>query len=398
MKFDQALKMILSKAPMLGRRQLPLAQSFGRVCTDNNRARLAVPCYDQSTRDGYVVSGDGRAVSTNEFAYQICGEIAAGPAKKLSITKGQAYRIMTGGFVPQGADRVIAQEHCRVLAGEVLIGPDFLSANNRYIRKHGSEHGADDLIVAPGTRLNENHIALLAAAGNTEVEVYRRPRVAFFCSGSELVITGDSLLNGQKISSNHYLLNCLITNHGGIGQNYGVVADDKEAIQDLLTHIVESGIDIVISTGGVGPGKYDLFKRILRETEAELIYDSLSVRPGRSTLFGVYREALYFGLPGPPPAVNILFHELIGPVIRKMQGMEGSENRRVLACLEHDISLKSDDVLCFSDGVYGFDDGRITVRYPGSLEMPNCFILLEPGTSLFTKNEMVPISPIETRY
>jgi len=142
MKFDQALKIILSKAPMLGRRQLPLAQSFGRVCTDNNRARLAVPCYDQSTRDGYVVSGDGRAVSTNEFAYKICGEIAAGPAKKLSITKGQAYRIMTGGFVPQGADRVIAQEHCRVLAEEVLIGPDFLSANNRFIRKHGSEHGA----------------------------------------------------------------------------------------------------------------------------------------------------------------------------------------------------------------------------------------------------------------
>ena len=392
MQLEEALHLILGHAPDLGRQMVPLKDCFGRVCSENNRSRQPLPGYDQSTRDGYAVSGAGKAAGEDQRVFAIRGEIRAGDCRDVEIGDSEAYRIMTGGLLPIGAERVIAQEDCRVSGSDLIVGNSILEAPDRYIRRKGSEHQAQQTLVEPGTRLNESHLSLLAAAGNNKVEVFNRPKVAFFCSGSELVMAEDTLKNGQKFSSNHLLLENLVKKFGGFAQGYGVVADDRNAIRQVLETVKNSDADIVISTGGVGPGKYDLFAELLPQAGTQILYRSLHLRPGRSTLFGLLGDKLYFGLPGPPPAVRILFLELLSPLMKKMQGMSSYHNQRFDGFLDHAISLKSADLLCFKEGCYRFEEGRVKVGYPRLTQAPNCSIMMMPDTLSYEPNDRVTIS------
>lgn len=392
MLLDEALDLILSHATVLGRQMVPLAHSCGRVCTENNLANQPLPGYDQSTRDGYAVCGPGRGSGPGRQAFALRGEIPAGFCHQIDILPGEAYRIMTGGLLPVSAERVIAQENCHITGPELIVEETVLAGPGRFIHTRGSERQAGDLLVEPGTRLNESHLALLAAAGNSMVEVFAQPKVAFFCSGSELVMAENVLKNGQKYSSNHLLLESLVTKFGGLTEGYGVVADDRPAISKLLKAIRESDADIVISTGGVGPGKYDLFGELLPNAGAQIFYRSLQLRPGRSTLFGILGDKLYFGLPGPPTAVRLLFLELLCPLLKKMQGMRSFLNQRQDGFLDHSVSLRSAGVLCFKEGFYRLEGGRVKVGYPRDLQVSNCSIMMMPGRVSYEPGDRVTIS------
>lgn len=397
MLLEQALNLIIDNTPVLDVEEVSLEECCGRVCTGNNRATLPVPCYDQSTRDGYAVRGNGEPAEGGERSFQICGEIPAGPCSDLLINPGESYRIMTGGLIPDGTDRIVPQEQCWIAGTDVIIHRDQLSKANRFVRRSGSDCKERELITAGGTRLNEIHAARFASSGNSRLEVYGKPRVAFLCSGSELVIDKERLRPGQKFSSNHYLLKFLIQSYGGIAYDYGIVEDDPNQIRRMLDTILASDVDIFVTTGGVGPGKYDLFSNVLHELGAKIHYRSLQVRPGKSTLFGTIANKLYFGLPGPPTAVDILFHELMGPVLRKMQGCKEWSNQRLDARLNHDISLKSSEVLCFKEGRSSIRDGRLTVKFPDRLQTSNCFLMMEPGRTGYKQGDQITISPIHTR-
>ncbi len=392
MLLEQAVDLIIDRTAVLGCQTVTLDEGLGRVCSGNNRALLPVPNYDQSTRDGYAICGDGEIAGAGEHCYRLKGEIPAGLCHELKIRTNEAYRIMTGGLVPDGTERIIPQENCRVSGSDVIIAADMPSLASRFIREKGCESGAQEVIVADGTRVNGSHLALFAATGNKDIEVYRRPKVAFFCSGSELVMADEPPRRGQKISSNHYLLATLIEQCGGTPEGHGVVADDRLAIERLLQKIIDSDCDIIISTGGVGPGKYDLFNELLPAAGAKILYRSLLVRPGRSTLFGTIGSKLYFGLPGPPPAVHILFNELICPALKKMQGIKPFHNQRFAAYLGHNILLKYADVLCFKEGCYNIEDGHVIVRYPEKFQTSNCSIMLNPGITSYRSGDRVPIS------
>lgn len=392
MLLDEALDLILSHSKVPSRQMIPLADSFGRVCCEDIRANHPLPGYDQSTRDGYAVCGPGMASDGKSLTFIVKGEIQAGFCHEIAINSGEAFQIMTGGLLPIGTERVIAQEHCRISGTELAVEEAMLTGPGLYIRTRGSEYPAGAQLVDAGTRLNESHLALLSAAGNTMVEVYDQPRVAFFCSGSELVMADKRLRNGQKYSSNQLLLESLVTKFGGRAEGFGVVADEPKEIGELLQTIKDSEADIVVSTGGVGPGKYDLFGELLPEFGAQILYRSLNIRPGRSTLFGLLDDKLYFGLPGPPSAVRVLFLELICPLLKKMQGMRLFHNQRLEGFLDHPVSLKSARVLCFKEGVYKFDRGRILVGYPGGLQTPNCSIMLLPGRVCYEKGDRILIS------
>lgn len=396
MLLDEALNLILSHSKLSSRNYIPLAECFGRVCCQNNQANHPRPGYDQSTRDGYAVCGPGRAFDTEHQTFSVKGEIQAGLCHEMAIGPGEAYRIMTGGLLPTGTERVIAQEYCRISGADLVVGNSTLNSSDLNIRTRGSEHPAGAQLVDAGTRLNESHLSLLAAAGNHMVEVFDQPRVAFFCSGSELVMDEEEMKTGQKYSSNHLLLKSLITKFGGRAEGLGVVADERTAIKELLGTIKNSDADIVISTGGVGPGKYDLFGELLPELGARILYRSLHIRPGRSTLFGLLGDKLYFGLPGPPTAVRVLFHELLCPLIKKMQGMRSVDNQRLEGFLDHPISLKTARVLCFKEGVYRFDGGRVMVGYPRGRQTPNCSIMMMPGKVSYQKGDRILLSIAQT--
>ncbi len=392
MLLDEALDLILSHSKVPGRQMMPLADCFGRVCCEDICANHPLPGYDQSTRDGYAVRGPGVAIDGKGLTFVVKGEIQAGLCHEISINSGEAFRIMTGGLLPIGTERVIAQEHCRISGTKLAVDNAMLTGPDLYIRNRGSEFPTGAQLVDAGTRLNESHLALLSAAGNTMVEVYDQPKVAFFCSGSELVMADKMLKNGQKYSSNHLLLESLVTKFGGRAEGFGVVADERREIGELLQTIKESEADIVVSTGGVGPGKYDLFGELLPEFGVQILYRSLNIRPGRSTLFGLLDDKLYFGLPGPPNAVRVLFLELLCPLLRKMQGIKLFHNQRLEGFLDHPISLKSAQLLCFKEGVYKFDGGRVLVGYPQGQQTPNCSIMMMPGKVSYEKGDRILVS------
>jgi molybdopterin molybdotransferase len=394
MLLDDAVDLILGKTSVLGFETVQLGDGYGRV-SGVNLARLPIPCYEQSTRDGYALCGNGRNAGSAGQAFSIEGEIAAGLCHDFAIEPGQAFRIMTGGLVPANCDRIVLQEECRVAGNELLVPNQALLAEHRFIKKTGSDYRAGEELAVAGSRLSENQLGLLADAGNWTITVHRRPRVAYSCSGSELVIADGAVENGRKYSSNHIVLDNLIRKCGGRPESYGIVADDPAAIEQIIDEMVKSTADIIVTTGGVGPGKYDLFRQILPHSGVNILYSSLRVRPGKATLFGVIGEKLYFGLPGPPSAVRVLFNELICPPLKKMQGLQAFLPERTEAFLEDDIGLKADGVLCLKEGCYRLEQGRVLVGSSGRHQSANCLVMLEPGRSDYKKGDLVTISLTE---
>lgn len=388
---DQALSLILDLVTVVDRETVDLAAAEGRVSAVPITARLPDPPYDQSTRDGFVLGPGGDDNDRSRWIFQVCGEIPAGRSDRLVVGPAEAYRIMTGSLVPDGAARVVAQEDCRLNGSQLEVPTRAVLRENRFIQRVGSRIARGEPVVASGTPILAEQVALLAATGNGRVPVFRRPRVAFLCSGSELVGVDDPLLPGQKISSNRYLLGSLIRRMGGVPVDFGIVCDDTDLVGRRLEQIVLGDCDVIVSTGGVGPGKYDVFAAAFQAVGGVLFYNRLAMRPGRSTLFGMIGDTLYFGLPGPPSAVASLFNEILRPVLGKMKGLASFHHETIEACLSHDLLLRGDDLLLLREGVLSFVGGSVFVRSPEHLEVPDCYILLEPGKCPYNKGALVTV-------
>jgi molybdopterin molybdotransferase len=348
------------------------------------------PTFDESTRDGYVIPHYVR--SDEEVSrYEIVDEIPAGKPYPKILLPGTACRIMTGGCVPKGGFRVVPGEDCVEQNGTVIITERSLQRNETFIRKAGSEIAEGELLVPSGTALQGGHLALLATCGIHAVEVAARPLVGFACTGSELSATSEGLGIGQKVSSNSFLIEGQLASVGGRSVSMGIIKDTEQELLDLFAKVSTDDLDVLITTGGMGPGKYDLVERVFAEAGGKVFFNSIAMRPGKAVLFGVLGRTLFFGLPGPPYAVRTLLNELVGPALLAMQGVEGLWPRVVQAHLLHQINIKRNDVLLLKDGVLTFSEGRCLVRFAERLEIPNCFILLPPGQSHYDEGALIEV-------
>jgi molybdopterin molybdotransferase len=373
-----------------------------RVCGQTLECKMVLPFYDQSARDGFVVMHNEKIEKTDPVIYQVIGEIPAGSPGNMTLSGHVACRIMTGGMIPQGATRVVPQEDCVVDNDMVTIPQHALRRKNTFIERAGSQIAAGELVTDAGTILLPEHLALLAAAGYNEIEVFRRPRVGFFCTGSELVGTPDQLAPGLKISTNRYLLAGLIRQFLAEGEDLGVAKDSSEELRRVFEKARQAAsLDILISTGGMGPGKYDLLEEAFCRAGGQVVFRSLDMRPGRSTLFGRLGDALFFGLPGPPGAVRTLMNELVGPTILRLQGVNTCEPVALRAKLAQPVRLKNDDVLHIKAGILSFAGGYASVRLAGRLEIATCFILFPVGKNVYNSQAEVEVhlaySPLSSR-
>ncbi|MEE4165850.1 MAG: molybdopterin molybdotransferase MoeA, partial [Desulfocapsaceae bacterium] len=362
-----------------------------RVVARDVCAELPDPGYDQSLRDGFVIGSSALGGEDDRCFYQVIGEIPAGCCHSFEIGPGEAYRIMTGGMMPGGAERVVQQEDCIYISERIEVPAEVLKSRNRFIQERGSSISRAAPVVSRGTLLGAADVGMLATTGNRHLDVYRRVSVSFFCSGNELVSLDAAIKQGQKISSNCYLLAALLNSCQALPVDWGVARDTPAEIEQLLSEISSSNTDIIVSTGGMGPGKYDVLKTVFEKTGGEVIYRSIAMRPGQSTLFGILAGKLYFGLPGPPFAVGVLFHELVLPALRRMQGHRAYLNRDDGAVLDQDISAGKNRFLTVREGILFFRDCTRHVRLPGDGEQPDCYILLDPGRSRYVQGDVVRI-------
>jgi molybdopterin molybdotransferase len=305
---------------------------LGRVLASATLSPLDFPHWDNSAMDGYAV----RSLDVQQVpvTLQIIEEIPAGKLPQKTLQSGQAARILTGAMLPEGADAVVMQEETeRFPSGQfvtILKAPELQA----FVRPQGSFARVGDELLAAGRVIGPAEMALLAAAQQTQIPVFRRPRVAILSTGSELVRPDQVLQPGQLVDSNQYALAALVAQTGAVPVPLGIVGDDRVQLKDAITSALAQA-DMVISSGGVSVGDYDYVEDVLVELGATLHIRSVAVKPGKPLTvagFGYaqpsggregdrsFEGKVYFGLPGNPASAMVGFWRFVAPAIAKLSG------------------------------------------------------------------------------
>jgi molybdopterin molybdotransferase len=294
-----------------------LSDALGRVLVRAIVADRDYPPFNRSTRDGFALRSEDLAAPG--AALEIVGEIRAGAAFAKTIGPGQCAEIMTGAAVPEGADAVVMIEHTHVAGARMRS--ERTAAAGQNIAARGCEARAGDVLLAAGTRLGAAEMAVAAQVGSARVEVAARPRVAILSTGDEVVGVADAVGPFTIRNSNGVSVAALAWEAGATAIDLGNSPDDAEALRARIETGL-AGADVLILSGGVSAGKYDLVEPVLKAMGAEFYFDAVAIRPGRPTVFGSCRNVWIFGLPGNPASTIVTFELFVRPAIELLQGAD----------------------------------------------------------------------------
>ena len=292
-----------------------LLDSAGRVLASDYFADRDYPPMDRSARDGYAVRS---ADLPGELA--IIGEVRAGTSFEGELATGQAVEIMTGAPVPQGADAVVMVEHTERRNGRVAI--DKAPGPGDNISRTGCETRNGEIVVRRGTRVGYAEMAMLAAVGCAGVRVFRRPRVAIVATGNELVDITATPRPFEVRNSNEYALSMQVRRTGAEPVMLAVARDEYE---DTRLH-VERGLEshLLLLSGGVSAGKYDLVRSVLADLGAEFYFDRVRIQPGQPLVFGRCHGRFFFGLPGNPSSTMLCYELFARAAVELISGQAES--------------------------------------------------------------------------
>jgi molybdopterin molybdotransferase len=299
---------------------VPLAEAHGRVSAQPALADRDYPALRRSLRDGFAVRS-----SDVPGTLKIRGEVRAGEGESAPLQPGEALEIMTGAPVPESADTVIMVEHATREGDTVRV--EGKAEPGQFINNQGAEAKSGSVLIPAGTTIDASHIATLAMTGHREVPVVRRPHVAILATGDEIVDLQAKPEAHQIRNSNSFMLASLVRTTGGEPTVLPVARDNKEALTELLQHGLEH--DMLIVSGGVSAGKYDLVKPCLRELGVVFHFERVRVQPGQPTAFGTFSNKPVFGLPGNPGSSLITFQLFARAALDLLKG----ENEPVLPLL-----------------------------------------------------------------
>ncbi len=377
---QEAHAVVAAEIQPLEQEERSLDQVLGRVNAVPLFADQDEPSYAQSTRDGFALAEQPGAIDNAFAEFEIHGERAAGCTKQQVLQAGQAYRIMTGAMLPEKTARVVPFEVCQEKDSKLSVPEKELRREKLYIRPQGQDIKQGQCLVAAGTRLCSDHLLLLAENGSQQIKVSRCPRVAVVCTGSELIRSGEKPLPGQKVSSNEILLASLLQEQGcTVVRSIRVKDDLNTTVEQIEKILVQDTPDLLITTGGTGPGKFDLIEQAVGSLQGSPLYNLLKIRPGKSTLFAMIKGTPLFALPGPPPAVRLLFHELVIPGLHCLQGITRANLGLVDlvdAVLTEPVRLGRSGYLSLKTARATVCDGQIQVRPTKRMESMNAIIHL----------------------
>ncbi len=301
-----------------------VAGYLGRVLASDMLSGLDFPHWDNSAMDGYAVRASD--VQQVPATLQIVEEIPAGKLPQKTVEPGQAARILTGAMMPEGADTVIMQEETERQSvsqpGNQSVTILKTSEPKNFVRQRGSFARVGDQLLTAGRTIGPAEIALLSAAQQTQIPVFRRPRVAIISTGSELVRPDQTLQPGQIVDSNQYALVALVAQTGAVPIALGIVSDERARVKDAIASALAQA-DMVISSGGVSVGDYDCVDDVLTELGATLHIRSVAMKPGKPLTVATVDKSLYFGLPGNPASAMVGFWRFVAPAIAKLSGQQG---------------------------------------------------------------------------
>jgi molybdopterin molybdotransferase len=291
-----------------------LAKALGRVLAGNVVAQRTQPPFNLSAMDGYAVRSDDAGQA--QARLKVVGEVAAGGAYTGTLGAGEAVRIFTGAPLPKGADAVVIQENTLREGDAVTLTQPVKAGAN--VRRAGLDFREGTVGLKVGRRLSAADISFAASMNAPNVIVHRRPKIAYFSTGDELVLPGARPGPNQIISSNNDGLAALIEGAGGVPFDLGIVADDVIAIQSAGRHAQDA--DMLVTMGGASVGDHDLVQKALGADGLTVDFWRIAMRPGKPLMFGRYREIPMLGLPGNPVSALVCAHLFLLPAIAAMQG------------------------------------------------------------------------------
>lgn len=310
---------------------------IGRVLAQDITALFDIPPRDNSAMDGFAIIASDVAMASehNPVPLQVIEDVPAGRVATNSLKPGQAIRIMTGARIPEGADAVVPVEMTEKGIHNIEIRILDAVKCGANIRKQGEDVMSGKLLIAKGTRLRPQEVGLIASLGLTEIMVSKQPVVGIISSGNELAEPGQSLKPGQIYDANRFSIAGQAKEAGASVKDYGIVPDDLDSIKGILDKASQE-CDVIITSGGVSVGDYDLVKQALSGL-GSMNFWQVKQKPGKPLAFGHINGKPVVGLPGNPVSSMVVCDQYVRPLLLKMQGCQDILKKTISAVCDHDI-------------------------------------------------------------
>jgi molybdopterin molybdotransferase len=336
---EQAQAQVLAAVQPLPAESLPLLEALGRVLAEDIVAAEDIPPHANAAMDGYALRHEDIAGASPEKPawLQVVGELPAGARATVQLRKGEAVRIMTGAPIPSGADTVVRFEDTHAEGMRVCILRD--PGPGRNVRAAGEDVRRGEVALAAGTLLRPQELGMLAALGRVQVRVHRRPRVAILATGDELLPPEAPLSPGKIRDANSYSVAGQVLQAGGIPILLGIARDSERELRDKLEEALALAVDLIVTSGGVSAGDFDLVKEVLRSL-GRMEFWWVNMKPGRPLAFGTLGSVPLLALPGNPVSAMVAFHLFGRPMLYRLQGRSDVLPRAVFARLREPIERK----------------------------------------------------------
>jgi molybdopterin molybdotransferase len=377
----EALDHVLVHATPLAAEEVPLDEAAGRVLALDLKARRTQPPADVSAMDGYAVRASDVAAAPARL--KVIGEVPAGRPFSAEVGSGEAARIFTGGFVPAGADTVVVQELTKRDGDWVEVQK--ATTKGRNVRPQGLDFRQGEKLFAKGHRLTARDLALVAGMNHPLVPVHRKPKVALFATGDELVPPGTEPGPGQIVYSNGFALAALIRAEGADFVDLGVVPDNLDETIDAVRRARDLDTDILVTTGGASVGDYDFVNRAFAAEGMALSFWKIAMRPGRPLMHGRLGAMAVLGVPGNPVSSYVCAFLFLVPLIRKLTGRDDLVIPSETATLGSDLPENDERADYLRALLKDGPDGPVATPFPtqdssmmAPLAQAGCLVIRQP--------------------
>ncbi|MFL2828648.1 MAG: molybdopterin molybdotransferase MoeA [Candidatus Puniceispirillales bacterium] len=401
---DVAIRNIKSNFKKISNEDVFLQNSLGRCLAEPIYSKIDNPKYDVSSMDGYAINFknftelNSKNNSKKAINFKVIGESSAGNPFEKKIKNFEAVRIFTGAKVPQGCDVVIIQENVHPSSDQKYISTQSNVIKYQNIRKKGLDFKKGECIFKIGSLIKSRHIGSIAMTGQTWVTVSRKPVVSILSTGNEILRVGEQLTKDQIPSGNNLMLAAMVTQFGGIPRILPIADDNEDSIYNILNKALDS--DLIVTTGGVSVGKYDLIQKALQnfEGKSQNEFWKVAMRPGKPLLFSIIDNTPLIGLPGNPVSSGVCSLIFVNVAIRSMLGI--TEKYPIFEKITLDGTLPvNDERMDFVRAKINIEDGNLLAtpinKQDSSMitqfSYSDCLIVRDPFEGVKNKGEIVKI-------
>jgi molybdopterin molybdotransferase len=398
-EIGEAQQKVLEEIPVLGRERIYILDALGRVLAQDVSAIRDVPSADNSAMDGYCFRHEDLADSRSDrpSRLKLVGDSPAGKPFPGTVGSGEAVRVMTGGIIPEGADTVIMLEDTEKQGDTVICFRD--PGKGAHIRRQAEDVAAGETILLAGDMVRPPEVGMLATMGHAYVHVYQRPVVAILSTGDELVDLDEPFTHGKVVCSNSYSLAAQVRECGAIPISLGIATDDETDQRSRISEGLRA--DVMLTSGGVSVGKYDLVKETLSQLGMRMKFWKVNMKPGKPLVFGTIGNKPVFGLPGNPTSAMISFEQFVRPALLKMMGHKNLFRPLIEATLAQDVNISSDRLHLVRCKLFE-KDGKMMAQTAGtqssgalrSMVMADGLMILAPDKAPFTAGDCVKVQAL----